>query len=426
MINQLLHHLWVASLCTSIFCLIFISLRKLIIKSIGTQWNYYLWFTIFIPWFAVWLPFNFLSDMNFNLDVTRNTVNTQQMAHAIPIIAKIDWPTILFSFWLSGMFFYALLMIIRHFKFISVLNKNSHPLTVDQIKLIKNSLTNKKLIPLDRIFISGKIISPLICHIFKSKIYLPTRFLQDYTSAEQKYVLEHEDIHYHRCDLIANTAMLILSCINWFNPIIWFSYRYFRINQELSCDAIVSQQYSAAEKKAYGYALLKASGNEVKNMSAMNCWWNSDNQLKERFAMLKYHQTKPLKNLFGLITLSILTSIAIAAPNIDKYNLGMNISNSSKNPLTFSIGGVCSKEIGVIKAHSVTVISREKITNACYKNLTSCKTEVYATADCSGNSITTLTLNVTGWGVISIAPPFSDSYEIGANGFNLFFRGPWI
>jgi hypothetical protein len=103
----------------------------------------------------------------------------------------------------------------------------------------------------------------------------------------------------------------------------------------------------------------------------------------------------------------------------------MKISNSSKNKLSFSIDNTCSNEIGVINAHNVKVVSRKSIINACQAAPTHCEAEVYSTENCSGSSIVTLIFDVTGWGVMRIMP-HTDSYHIGASGFNLFFDGPWV
>lgn len=424
MINIFIHNLCIASLCTTIFSLVFILLRQLIIESIGARWNYCLWFVIFIPWIAVWLPLNFSSDhfhgMTIPLDFQYN------LQHLAPFVSDISLPYMMFILWLAGMIFYSISILFRHFRFIFFLKESAHALTTDQKNRINKVLINKSWIPLQRIYLSTEIASPFICHIFKSKIYLPINFFDDYTSDEQKYVLQHECVHYHRCDLIANTIMLILICLNWFNPVILFSYRYFRSAQELSCDAILSQQYSSDEKKSYGYALLKASIGGIYQGSFMSCWWNSGAQLKERCIMLKFHNSNPVKNFIGFITLSIITSIAIAAPNLEKCNSGMKISNLSRNPLTFSTGNGCSEEIGMIEAHNVKTISRNHLIEACQKDLTHCQMFVYSTSNCSGKPIIRLDVDVTGWGVMSIQPTFSNSYHVSANGFNLFFDGPWI
>jgi hypothetical protein len=71
------------------------------------------------------------------------------------------------------------------------------------------------------------------------------------------------------------------------------------------------------------------------------------------------------------------------------------------------------------------VISRKRINHACQANPTYCETEVYSSTNCSGSSMVTLIFDVTGWGVMSIMP-HTDSYHIGASGFNLFFDGLWV
>lgn len=408
MLNEIMHNIFVASFITTCMILIFISLKKIIIKYIGAQWHYYLWFIIFVPWFAVWLPFNISSN---TVSYIKNLISQPNIAQYLQITSSItndSHTKMLFMIWLTGALSYSLFILIIHFKFILLLKKNSFPTT----------FTQSTHIPLDRIYFSPSVTTPFICHIIKSKIYLPINFHHDFTLDEQTYILQHESVHYYRCDLIANTAMLFLICLNWFNPIMHFSYRHFRGAQELSCDAILSQQFSSTEKKAYGYALLKASFDKIS--PSIGCSWNNGKQLKERFEMLKLHHKNPIKNLVGLIALLVTTTIAIAAPNLEKFHSYIKISNSSKNPITFKIHNSC---FSAAEAHSVKSISQDIFFAAC--NQTQCKYQVFTTADCSGKTIGNIVIDKH-IGIISISPPFSTDYHIGANGFNFFFDGPWV
>lgn len=425
MISQLIHHILIASICSTLFASAFILLRNILFKYIGARWNYYLWFIIFIPWFSIWLPLNFLPDMDTSLNFHILTDHLDTHIHQ-SVKASYSLLNLFFKVWLSGFMIASIYLLIRHFQFIFFLKEHSQPLTVIQKETVKKAIVSKNSISLTRIYISNILSSPMICHIIQSRIYLPENFFSDYTITEQKYILQHECVHYQRCDLIANTVMLVLICINWFNPIIYFSYRYFRSAQELSCDSIISQQFSSSEKKAYGLALLKSAFQPSSQIASMSCWWNSGKQLKERCSMLKYHHAKPIRNLLGLFVLTTAASVAIAAPNLEKRDIAadMKVSNSSKSKLSFSIDNICSEEIGVINSHSVKVVSRKHINNACQANPTRCVTQVYSTDNCSGNSIATLVFDITGWGVMSIMP-HTDSYRVGANGFNLFFDGPW-
>ncbi len=141
--------------------------------------------------------------------------------------------------------------------------------------------------------------------------------------------------------------------------------------------------------------------------------------------MLKLDQSMPIKNFVGLITLLVLIGIAMAAPNFDKYNSGIKISNASKNSLTFSIGKHCSSKMGLINGHTIKVIARDNIVSSCRKNPSKCKMIIYASANCTGDSIATLTMDVTKRGVTNIEPPFAKSYRVSANGFNIFIDGQW-
>ena len=85
MVSQLLHNIYIASLCSTIFASLFIFLRKFFIKSIGARWNYYLWFIIFIPWLAAWLPLNFSPDTTFNFQILTNPLDTRQQLQYVSI-----------------------------------------------------------------------------------------------------------------------------------------------------------------------------------------------------------------------------------------------------------------------------------------------------------------------------------------------------
>ena len=129
--------------------------------------------------------------------------------------------------------------------------------------------------------------------------------------------------------------------------------------------------------------------------------------------MLKFRT----KNLVGVLVLSMLSSVALADE--------LKIANTSKNVLSFKIANVCSKNIGVVDAHSIKVISHKNLAQACTKNPNNCKIEVFDSANCSDKSIATLIVATNKSGVTSIQPPMSDAYVTKANGFNLFIDGQW-
>lgn len=425
MINQFIQPIFIASLCSTCLAGLFILLRKPLLEYIGARWNYYLWFSIFIPWFSVWLPLKFLPDADVKFNSYSLTSNLMTPLQHSPIQLDSPLSNIMFSLWVIGAILCASYCIFKHCHYIFLLKKSAKSLTAEQQKLVKRALVNADVIPLSRVNIANLVLSPMICHLIKPAIYLPADFFTDYTANEQKYILQHECVHYQRCDLLANTAMLILICLNWFNPIIFLSYRYFRCAQELSCDAILSQQFSSAEKKSYGYALLKSVYYQSSHVTAMNCWWNSGKQLKERCSMLKLHHSKPIKNFLGMISFVTATSIAIAAPNLgkDDAKTSLKISNSTKSYITFSIDGMCSNEIGVTDPRSVKTVTSKSLNKACKNNTAKCETQLYPTSNCMGIPIALVTFDLS-FGVQQIAV-HSQDYKVSGSGFDLFLDGPW-
>jgi beta-lactamase regulating signal transducer with metallopeptidase domain len=134
---------------------------------------------------------------------------------------------------------------------------------------------------------------PALVGALKPRIILPGDFASRYTARERKLILAHERSHLLRGDAQLNVLALGLRCLNWFNPLFHFAHKYYRFDQELSCDALVIAQFPAA-RRAYADAMLKTY--DFAEISAppaplpAGCLWLSTHPLQERIRMLK----KPL------------------------------------------------------------------------------------------------------------------------------------
>lgn len=319
-------------------------------------------------------------------------------------------------YWLTGAALAVFYVSYNHIKFIHKLKRNSKPLNANQIKIAKSLLNNKNSIQLTQIRLTPLISSPMICHIFHSKIYLPVNFFSHYNANEKSYVLHHECIHFQRFDLLSNAGMMFLLCLNWFNPLLIYSYKYFRGAQELSCDALLRQHYSMFDDKEYGHALLKTAVNE--SMSSLSCPWNSGSQLKERCLALKFHQGNPVKNLIGFLLLVVFTGTALAVSGMENHIFfeDLHISNFSKNKFTVIANYNCDKKLAEIEKNSVALISQSKIQEFC--GYEPCMLVFHLTGNCSGEPIAGVGLNMQG-GISSIS--VDKEYNFTGNNYNLMF-----
>ena len=91
------------------------------------------------------------------------------------------------------------------------------------------------------------------------KILLPFSFKSTFSSAQQALVLEHENVHRKHYDHLWNTIALTVAILFWFNPLVWFALKSFRINQELACDNAVLKNKTENEKLTYAKALVQCA-----------------------------------------------------------------------------------------------------------------------------------------------------------------------
>ena len=105
------------------------------------------------------------------------------------------------------------------------------------------------------VFSNDEIASPMVCGMLNPRIYLPTKM--DFRDTMLlRHVLAHETMHIRRKDNWIKCVMLIVLCLNWFNPLIWLMSKYLASDLEAACDAAVIRQFDEEGKKDYAYSLL--------------------------------------------------------------------------------------------------------------------------------------------------------------------------
>lgn len=109
----------------------------------------------------------------------------------------------------------------------------------------------------DGYFISTAIETPFVLGFFSPKIYLP----EGIQGRELSYILEHEKTHLWRKDYVIKPACLFLTCIYWFNPLVWAAFLLMGKDMEMSCDEHVLGRLGEDIKADYSESLLQfASG----------------------------------------------------------------------------------------------------------------------------------------------------------------------
>jgi beta-lactamase regulating signal transducer with metallopeptidase domain len=140
-----------------------------------------------------------------------------------------QWVPILLAVWAGGAILFLLVQALAYRRFTAQLSASAHSAGAHWgVPLIE----------------SAAVEGPLALGLLNRRIVVPADFEDRYSPAERQLALDHERYHHRRGDILANHAALIVLALNWFNPIAWASFRAFRADQELSCDAAIAAQAS--------------------------------------------------------------------------------------------------------------------------------------------------------------------------------------
>ena len=153
---------------------------------------------------------------------------------------------------------------------------------------------------------SDKLNSPILVGLLRPLLVLPTNFTTQYNADQQALMIQHELPHKQQGDLLWNWVAVCLLSLFWFNPIIWFGYKYFRLQQELSVDETVLAQQPLKQRQCYAHALVQASAMS-NNAYLTHVTYGEKTMLKER--IMKLGQIKSASRTKTTICATVLTGM---------------------------------------------------------------------------------------------------------------------
>ena len=149
------------------------------------------------------------------------------------------------------------------------------------------------------------LAGPAVIGLLRPRIVTPFDFGRRYTPREQLVVLAHEAAHIRRHDTLANAAVALATCVNWFNPAMHLFARYLRIDQEFACDAQVMAAHPKA-RRSYAEAMLKTQ--LAARALPLGCYWpaQSPHPLAQRIELLARHDPGRGRRLAGTALVAVL------------------------------------------------------------------------------------------------------------------------
>jgi len=280
-VRTFLMTLLACSITMSILALIYMIVTPLLEKRYSRKWLYYSWLVIVV---GLVIPFRPHFEKTFiRIDIPNDT-EAYYAVDALPFIrpentisvfsensigiaesspgkndqtpATITWYDAFAILWLAGVFVVLALHITRHSRFNRLTRRWSEDITDREIQFIWQSLKKEmgisKQILLQKCELAG---SPLLTGILHPRILLPKT---DIPFDELALILKHELVHFKRKDLWYKGAVLFVTAIHWFNPVIYHMARAINLQCESSCDYEVIKNKDADTRLKYSEAIVCA------------------------------------------------------------------------------------------------------------------------------------------------------------------------
>ena len=335
MLSPIFYKLVYMSLTATCIGLILIIIRKIFDKNISPFWKNAMWVLVLIALLMPYRPQSNLSMTNTIKQVENvsyveeynkideigenQTANISQVVIDEKIIVKkqIEAKAITFEFimpllWFSGFIVFGIYFMISLF----ILSKNimktkeqnqiSHELIFEQCKSLLNIKRNIKLIT------QSYMKSPAMFKVINPCVILPS-YIKEMSDENVTHVILHELSHYKRKDNILNNILIMLQAVYWFNPCVWFIFKFIREDMELANDYYVLSKITEEQKKPYAKSLVVvlAKCNNEKIPAKLLCMVDCKSDIERRIGMFKLNAFfKERKQIIALFCIGIILIVS--------------------------------------------------------------------------------------------------------------------
>lgn len=215
----------------------------------------------------------------------------------------------LIALWVAGMAFRAAALLFGERRLRLAMAHNTLPtdaLTRDIYDACCAELGIAHKLPLQSM---AGIYSPALTVSLKPMILLPANITDTLTDAQLACALRHELTHYRRRDHLLMLLLRLLTCVYWFNPIVWLMKRELMKDMETACDSAVTARLNGTERREYAMTLLAlfsqpCRANSVLGMALSSAEKDAERRVREVFGA---HRSKaPVKILAALLSALLL------------------------------------------------------------------------------------------------------------------------
>lgn len=195
------------------------------------------------------------------------------------------------------------------------------------------------------------ISTPCTVGIRKKYIIIPSYMINAFENQEVEFILEHEFCHIVNDDLLRNSLILILSCLNWFNPLYYFLRKNLSEWMEIACDGEVTKNYSKEQRRQYCNLIIKILSLEDDRGEREGFAVNFKGMKNYKRRIMEIMKQKKTSSMVGrvFVTSLVFTSLFCGTAAAKEADMSVHML-FSKN-----IDMVNSNEISVIESNSAQI-----------------------------------------------------------------------
>lgn len=175
-------------------------------------------------------------------------------------VPQLDWSVIVSILFCIGMVVTIVVFLLQKRHYDKKL-RDCLPLTENQAV---NACLREMGMEKTLVFTSDHITTPLVHGLINPKIYMPAEM--NFTESKLvRHILLHELTHIKHGHNWLKTVMLVVLCLNWYNPLVWMMAYCMGADLESACDAAVMKKTSGNERHDYAKSLLAMSLTEKRS-----------------------------------------------------------------------------------------------------------------------------------------------------------------
>ena len=255
---------------------------------------------------------------------------------------------------------------------IPVIKKTIQP--VDDVKTDQIFKKCKKRLRIRKKIILGKsklLSTPATFGLMKPCVVLPDESRTTITATDIPYIFFHELTHYKHGDIYINFLICIFQALYWFNPLVWYTFKEIKTDNEIACDISVLEMLNEKHHLEYGKAIINCADRFLKlpHLNAASMMIGSKSQVKKRIQQIAdfHKESKELKIkgtasilLIGLFILLNVPFLSAAALDQDIYHPSGRVSVAYEDMSRYFNGYQGSFVLYSTKTDQYTVYNKEK------------------------------------------------------------------